>query len=108
MICGRLVRLQQPCAWRVVRGSAQRSVRKGISSWDGRRVSGHAAFEVLGHEPVDASLVRRDAHLAVGGLADLADDPVAAGVGVLHPCLGLAISLEVAALDASIKEAVSA
>ena len=100
--------MQQPCAWRIVRGNAQRSVRRGISSWDGRRVSGHAAFDVLGHAPVNTSLVRRDAHLAVGSLAEFADDPIAADLGVLHSCLGLAVSLDVTALDASIREAVSA
>ena len=65
-----------------------------------------AVFKVLGHVPVDASLVRRDAHLAVGRLADLSNDPIAASLGVLHSRLGLAVPLDMAALDAPISEAV--
>ena len=65
-----------------------------------------ASLKVLGHEPIDAGLVRRDARLALGSLPNLLNDPLAAYLGVLHSRLGLAVPLNVAALDASITEAV--
>ena len=64
------------------------------------------SLNVLGHEPVDASLVRRDARLSFRSLPDLLDDPLSACLGVLHSRLGLAVPLDVAALDAPVSEAV--
>ena len=47
-----------------------------------------------------------DARVAVRSFADLLEDPVPARVVVLRTCLGLAVTLDVAALYASVGKSV--